>query len=111
MKRIAIYCLALVFCSACDITGDIHTSNLDGYEFSLYEVQRYCKVKRLGDRYLSVNCKLAKLKPVSQQCEGEIFGGLADVDFHCKAAGLWMLTDFCKIKMHGVSDGSFKCRI
>jgi len=33
------------------------------------------------------------------------------VDFHCKAAGLRMLTDYCKVKMFGVSEGGLKCRI
>ena len=111
MKPFAAICFIIVLCSACDLTGDIHTSKLEGYDFSLYEVQRYCSVTRLGDKYLTVNCTLAKLKPVTQYCEGEIYGGLADVDFQCKAAGLWMLTDYCNIKMHGVSDGSLKCRI
>jgi len=111
MKPFATTFFIMVLCSACDITGDIHTTNIEGYDFSLYEVQRYCSVERLGDRYLTVNCKLAKLKPVSQQCEGEIYGGLADVDFHCKAAGLRMLSDYCKVKMFGVSEGGLRCRI
>ena len=65
----------------------------------------------MGDNYLTVHCKLAKLKPVAQLCDGEIYGGLADVNFQCRDAGLWMLTDYCKVKMYGVSEGGLKCRI
>ncbi len=110
MKSLISACCLVIFITACDLTGDMHTTNIKGYDFSLYEVQRYCSVKRLGDSYLTVDCSLAKLKPVTQQCEGEIYGGLADVEFQCKK-GLWILTDFCEVKMYGIKDGGFKCRI
>ncbi len=110
MKNIAIFSLISLLCCACDLTGDMNTTNIKGFEFSLYEVQRYCKVVRQGDRYLSVDCKLAKLKPVMRGCEGEIYGGLADVNFQC-GADLWVLTDYCHIKMHGITEGGLKCQI
>jgi hypothetical protein len=110
MKPLITACCLMIFLSACDLTGDMHTTNIKGYDFSLYEIQRYCSIERIGDTYLTTNCTLAKLKPVTRQCEGEIYGGLADVRFQCKK-GLSVLTDFCTAKMYGIKEGGFKCRI
>jgi hypothetical protein len=108
-KLVAISILTYLI-SACDLTGDINTSKVKGYNFSLFEVQKYCMVKRQGDKHLSLECKQANLKPVTQGCEGQITGGLADVEFNC-SGGLWVLSDQCKIKMYGADEGGLKCRI
>ncbi len=110
MKSLIYVCCMVIFLTACDITGDMRTTNIEGYDFSPYEFARYCTVERVGDTYLTVVCSLAKLKPATQLCEGEIHGGLADVNFKCKK-GLSVLMDVCKAQMYGVKDGGFKCRI
>ncbi len=110
MNKLIIILIIGCLCSACDLTGDINTTKLKGYEFSLFDVQKYCSVKRIGDKYLALECKQANLKPVTQGCEGQITGGLADVDFQC-SGGLWVLSDQCQIKMYGADEGGLKCRI
>ena len=110
MSKLAAIPLLVCLISACDLTGDINTSKVKAYNFSLFEVQKYCMVKRQGDKYLSLECKQANLKPVTQGCEGQITGGLADVEFNC-SGGLWVLSDQCKIQMFGADEGGLKCRI
>ena len=110
MNKLIFILLPACLCSACDLTGDINTSKVKGYNFTLFEVQKYCMVKRQGDKYLSLECKQANLKPVMQGCEGQISGGLADVELNC-SGGLWVLSDQCRIQMFGASEGGIKCRI
>ena len=110
MNKLIILTLSTCLCGACDLTGDINTSKIKGYNFSLFEVQKYCMVKRQDDRNLSLECKQANLKPVTLGCEGQITGGLADVEFNC-SGGLWVLSDQCKIQMFGIDEGGLKCRI
>ncbi len=109
MNKLVIFSFIALLCSACDQATDMNAKNIKGYPFSLFEVQKYCTVKRQGDQYLAVNCELAKLKPVSNSCEGVMSAGLKDPKFFC-TGGVWMLSDKCYVEMLNTTKGNIKCR-
>ncbi len=109
MYKIAAYTLITLLVSGCDLASDINASNIKGYSFNLHEVQKYCTVKRQGDKYLAIKCELPKLKPVTTSCEGLMSAGLRDPKFLC-SGGLWMLSDQCYVEMLDTQQGNIKCR-
>ncbi len=109
MHKLAVFTLFAWLCSGCDFGTDLNAKNLKGHAFSLFEVQKYCTVKRQGDEYLAVKCELKKLKPVTRGCEGIMPAGLKDPKFLCSGS-LWMLSDMCYVEMLDTTAGNIKCQ-
>lgn len=99
----------LLLCSACEFSKDLNVENIKGYEFSLFDIQEHCTVKRDGDKHLAISCAKKSLKPVIRGCEGQMTAGLEDPAFHC-SGGLWVLNDICYIQMIDTQSGNVKCR-
>ena len=88
--------------------ADVKSTNIKGYDFSVRDVQNFCKAKRASGDNLSIHCKEKRLKPVTLSCEGWITGGLDAARLSC-GGGLWVLNSQCKIEMRGASNGEVNC--
>ncbi len=109
MKTLLALALMLLACTACEFSTDINAKNIKGYDFSLFEVQEYCTVKRQGKIHLTLACTKKKLRPVMTACEGLLTAGLKDPNFYC-SGGLWMLSKKCYIQMLDIKSGNLRCK-
>jgi len=109
MKKIVTVMLLVFTCSACEFSTDINAQNIKGYDFSLFEVQEYCTVKRQGRHYLDITCTKKKLHPVKTGCEGQMTEGLKDPKLYC-SGGLWVLSKACYIEMLDIKNGNIMCK-
>ncbi len=107
MNKLVILLITLML-SPVGQARDVKATYIKGYDFSVREVQRYCKAKRESGDSLSIHCKKDRLKPVAQSCEGWITGGLDFAKLSC-GGGLWVLNNKCKIEMFGASRGNVNC--
>ena len=108
MKRITVIMAALL-CAACEFSKDLNVENIEGYKFSLFDIQEHCTVERDGDKHLAITCGKKTLKPVMRGCEGQMTAGLKDPKFYC-SGGLWALNDICYIQMLDTQKGNIKCK-
>lgn len=93
------------------LAADMNASNLNGFQFSLLDIEKNCTAQRNGmSDTLSIHCKGQNLKPVSRSCEGFIEGGLENVRFSC-GGGLWSISNKCRVEMRGASKGEFNCKL
>lgn len=109
MVRASIAGLASLLLAGCEFSSDLNERNLHGYEFNLFEIQKYCTVTRHGDKHLGFNCERDELSPVARGCEGLLTAGLKDPKLLC-GGGLWILQDICHIQMTGANTGNIICR-
>ncbi len=108
MLKVFVLLMSLLTIPLSQSSPDVEASYINGYNFSVREVQRYCKAKRVNSESLSIQCKESRLRPVAQSCEGWISGGLDFAEFRC-SGGLWILNKVCKIEMIGASRGNVNC--
>lgn len=90
--------------------GDLEGSNISGYDFSYGEIEKNCTAQRVSTDSLAIECKQAKLKPVSRGCEGNVRSGLDDIKLNC-GGGLWVMNQRCKIEMRGADRGEINCKL
>ncbi len=109
MKIFMVLAVILFTCTACDFSTDINAKNLKGYDFSLFEVQEYCTVKRQGKNHLALTCTKKKLRPVMRACEGQLSAGFKDPKVYC-SGGLWQLSKKCYIEMLDIKNGNIRCK-
>ncbi len=108
MPKTLFICLFMLVSSFASAGKDVNASNINGYDFSIREVQQFCTASRDGGDSLSINCSEKKLKPVGRSCEGWITAGLDSIKLNC-SGGLWVLNDTCKIEMRGANNGEINC--
>jgi len=108
MYKSAICLIFMLGCTMSQAAKDVNATYIKGYEFSVRDVQKYCKAKRESGDALSIQCKDKRLKPVERSCEGWITGGLDFARFSC-GGGLWVLNKVCKIEMIGHTKGNVNC--
>jgi hypothetical protein len=101
--------ILVLLSSACDVSKDLNVQNIKGYDFSLFDIQEHCTVKRDGDRHLAIQCAKDKLSRLSNSCEGQMSQGLVDPKFYC-SGGLWVLNEVCYISMLDSQKGNIKCK-
>lgn len=109
MFRVSMAGLGALLLAGCEFSTDLNERNLKGYEFNLFEIQKYCTVVRQGDKHLGFNCNRAELNPVVRGCEGLLKAGLKDPKLLC-SGGLWILQDICHIQMTSANNGNIICR-
>lgn len=109
MLRVSISGLASLLLVGCEFSTDLNERNLEGYDFNLFEIQKYCTLTRQGDKHLGFDCQQEKLRPVVRGCEGLLQAGLKDPKLLC-GGGLWILRDICHIQMTGANTGNIICR-
>ena len=99
----------ILLCTACEFSKDLNVKNIEGYEFSLHDIQEHCTVKRDGDKNLAIVCAKKKLNSLVHGCEGQVTKGLSDPRFSC-GGGLWVLNKICYIEMLNTHSGNIKCK-
>lgn len=109
MTKLTLILSVVFLCSACEFSKDLNVDDIEGYKFSLFDIQEHCTVNRDGDRHLAITCDLPKLKPVVRSCEGNITAGLVDPKFYC-SGGLWKLNDICYVEMLNTNKGNIRCK-
>jgi hypothetical protein len=109
MFKLLIPLLGLLLCTACELSKDLKVQNIEGYDFSLFDIQEHCTVKRDGDRHLAILCAKDNLRRLMNSCEGQMTQGLVDPKFYC-SGGLWVLNNSCYIKMLDTQKGNIKCK-
>lgn len=101
-------CALLLLTASVSQAADLEFSNIDGYDFSLGDVQKECTAHRHSGNAVEIKCKKSNMKPVSRNCEGYITGGLSDVSFSCRG-NLWIVSNKCDVKMRSAQKGEMSC--
>jgi hypothetical protein len=109
MTKLAFLIPLVLLTMGCKISKELNVKNIEGYKFSLHDVEKYCTIERQGDQHLDVTCSDKKLRPVMGACEGQLTAGLIDPAFYC-SGGLWVLNDMCYIQMLSTQKGNIKCK-
>lgn len=109
LKKSVLALMATTLLGCEDMSRDLKVKNIQGYDFSLRDIQEGCTVKREGDQAITIMCKSPNLRSVERSCVGQMSAGLSDPKFYC-SGGLWVLNESCYIQMTTQQVGNVLCK-
>lgn len=82
--------------------------NIDGYTFSLRDIEKKCEVWKWSDSYGDVECRGSALRVVEKKCEA-YFSSSQNGELDCRGSDFSVVERKCSISMYSYSYGDIDC--
>jgi len=85
-----------------------HAQAIDGYDFSLRDVSRFCEVYKYSDSYGEIDCSRQNLRPVERACE-VYFYDEKNGELECRGSDFRELQRKCTVYLYSEKYGEISC--
>ena len=82
--------------------------NIDGYDFSLKDIEKKCEVWKWSDSYGDVECRGSTLRIIEKKCEA-YFSAPQNGELECRGSDFRVLERKCSVSMYSESYGDIDC--
>lgn len=82
--------------------------NIEGYDFSLRDIERKCEVYKYSDSYGDVECRGYSLRPVERKCE-VYFYDHQNGELECRGSDFRVIERKCTAIMYSENYGEIDC--
>ena len=82
--------------------------NIEGYDFSLRDVEKKCEVYKYSDSYGDVECRGSSLRIIEKKCEA-YFSDPQNGEIECRGSDFRAVERKCSISMYSESYGEIDC--
>jgi hypothetical protein len=82
--------------------------NLDGYDFSLRDVEKKCEAYKYSDSYGDIECSGSSLRIIEKKCEVYFYDS-QNGELECRGSGLRELERKCTVSMYSDNYGDIDC--
>jgi len=106
MKKIllGLLLISLAFTNANSASSDY----INGYNFSLSDIERKCEIYKYSDNYGELDCSDSKFKVIEKKCE-VYFSGTNEGEFECRGRDLKIIERKCTATMYSDSYAEIEC--
>ena len=102
--KIANVCLLGLFAAPFVIADDY----IEGYEFSLRDIERKCEVFKYSDSYGELECRGSALRPLERKCEVYFYDS-QNGEIECRGSELRVVERRCSVSMYSENYGEIDC--
>ncbi len=92
-------------CSSITSASD---ENIEGYDFSLRDIEKKCEVYKYSDSYGDVECRGSSLRIIEKKCEA-YFSDSQTGELECRGSNFKAVERKCSVSMYSESYGDIDC--
>lgn len=81
---------------------------IDGYDFSLKDIEKKCEAYKYSDSYGDVECRGSSLRVIEKKCE-VYFSDSQNGELECRGSDFRVVERKCSVSMYSDSYGDIDC--